>query len=103
MSTKLTLDNFKDVVIDSKVPVLIDFYADWCGPCKMVAPQIEQLSEEMRGLAKVCKVNIDTESELAHHFGISSIPTFVVIKDNEVQAKVSGLKSKQQLKNMLVA
>jgi len=101
MSIKLTKDNFNEVVKDSTVPVLIDFYADWCGPCRMAAPLVEQLSEEMGDKAKVCKVNVDHDAELAELFGVVSIPTFVTVKDNKVVKKMIGIRSKHDL-NMLL-
>lgn len=103
MSIKLTKSNFNEIIKDSKVPILIDFYANWCGPCMMASPIIEQLSEEMGDKAKVCKVNIDDDSELARVFGVASIPTFVIIKDNKVTKTITGLRNKQELKTILSA
>lgn len=102
MSLILTKTNFNQTVNDNSKPVFIDFYADWCGPCKMAAPIIEQLSDELKDQAIVCKVNVDSEPELAQHFSISSIPTFVLIKDNKVVNKFSGLRNKQELKNIIL-
>lgn len=83
--------------------ILVDFYADWCGPCRMAAPIVEQLSEELKGKVKVYKVNVDAEPELAQHFGIISIPTFMLIKDNKIVSRFSGLKNKQELKNIILS
>lgn len=102
MSIKLTKTNFNSVVKDSNVPVLIDFYADWCGPCKLASPIIEQISEELEEKAKVCKVNVDNDTELAQTFGVASIPTFVIIKNNKVTKTITGLRNKQELKALLL-
>lgn len=89
MEIKLTKDNFNDVVINSEKPVLIDFWATWCGPCKMIAPVIEQVAKEREDI-KVCKVNVDEEEELAVKFGIQSIPTLVIVKNGEIAGKAVG-------------
>ena len=89
MEIKLTKDNFNDVVVNSEKPVLIDFWATWCGPCKMIAPVIEQVANE-RDDIKVCKVNVDEEEELAVKFGIQSIPTLVLVKNGEIAGKAVG-------------
>lgn len=89
MEIKLTKDNFNDVVINSEKPVLIDFWATWCGPCKMIAPVIEQVAKEREDI-KVCKVNVDEEEELAVKFGIQSIPTLVLVKNGSVAGKAVG-------------
>lgn len=102
MSIKLTKSNFEEIVKNSKIPVFIDFYADWCGPCKMAAPIVEQMATELGDKAKICKVNVDLDSELAQKFGVVSIPTFVIIKDNKITSQITGLRSKQEL-NKLIA
>lgn len=89
MEIKLTKDNFNDVVINSEKPVLIDFWATWCGPCKMIAPVIEQVAKEREDI-KVCKVNVDEEEELAVKFAIQSIPTLVIVKNGEIAGKAVG-------------
>ena len=94
---KLNVNNYSDEVDKSDVPVLIDFYADWCGPCKMLSPIIEQLDSEFSGRLKVCKVNVDEESELASKFGVMSIPTVVIIKDGKIADQSVGFVSKDQL------
>jgi thioredoxin 1 len=89
MEIKLSKDNFNEVVANSDKPVLIDFWATWCGPCKMIAPVIEQVAKEREDI-KVCKVNVDEEEELAVKFGIQSIPTLVLVKNGEIAGKAVG-------------
>lgn len=103
MSIILTKSNYNEVVKESNLPVLIDFYADWCGPCKMAAPIVEQIAGELKDQAKVCKVNVDYESELAGAFGIVSIPTFVILKNNKIINRISGLRSKQELIKLITS
>ena len=81
---KLTLKNFEDEVLKSGIPVVVDFWATWCGPCKMIAPNLEQLAKAFEGKIKVGKVNVDEEAELASKFGIASIPTLMLFKDGKL-------------------
>ena len=97
----ITKENFNKEVMESQVPVLLDFWAPWCGPCRMVAPIIDQLSREVEGKAKVGKVNADEQAELAAAFRITSIPTLAVVKDGKVTAMEIGARSKNEMKNML--
>lgn len=93
-------DNFKNEVLLSDKPVLLDFWAPWCGPCRMVSPILEQISEE-RSDVKVVKVNIDEEPELAREYSIMSIPTIIVVKDGKVVSQSLGAKPKNQILQML--
>ena len=97
---KLTEQNFEQEVMQSDKPVLIDFYADWCGPCQMMGPVVEEISNEVTD-AKVCKVNIDEEMAIAQKYGVMSIPTSVVIKNGEVTARDMGAKPKSAVLAML--
>ena len=96
---KLTAQNFEQEVMQSDKPVLVDFYADWCGPCKMMSPIVEEISKEKTD-AKVCKLNIDEEMEIAQKYGVMSIPTFIVFKDGQVSKKDMGAKPKHDVLSM---
>lgn len=100
---KITKHNFDTEVLNSKEPVLLDFWASWCGPCRMVAPTIDEIAEEARGKVKVGKINVDEEAELASRFRIMSIPTLVVIKDGKVAAQAVGVRPKNDILNLLNA
>jgi thioredoxin 1 len=90
MVTNLTEKNYKEEVLESKLPVVIDVFADWCGPCMMMKPVFEELSKELGSKYKFLKVNVDEERELAVKFGVSSIPTMIFIKNGEVVGKEIG-------------
>lgn len=81
--------------------VLVDFFATWCGPCKMLAPVLEELEEDVKGKMQIVKVDVDQESDLAMKYGIMSVPTMIVFKDGEVVKQISGYQAKQQLLNTL--
>ena len=94
---ELTDATFDTTVHNSDVPVLVDFWAPWCGPCKMIAPIIEEISEEYADRAKICKLNTDDARDSAMEFGISAIPTLILFKGGQVQKKWVGLTSKKDL------
>ena len=96
----ITKDNFKQEVSESRKPVLLDFWAAWCGPCRMVSPIVDEIAEERTDI-KVGKVNVDEQPELASEFGIMSIPTLVVLKDGKVAAKSVGAAPKEEILSML--
>ena len=95
--TELKSENFESEVNNSEIPVLIDFWSTWCGPCKMMTPVVEELATEKEGTIKVCKVNVDDEPDLAQKFNIMSIPTFVAIKEGKVVGTSVGVQTKQQI------
>lgn len=100
MIIKLTSENYDQVISENPI-VLIDFYATWCGPCKMLSPIIEELAEEELENVAVCKVDVDEENELASKFGIQSIPTIIVIKDGKAVRQAMGYRPKESLLNMI--
>jgi thioredoxin 1 len=97
----LTKANFAAEVIKSAQPVLVDFWADWCGPCKMIAPVLDELATDFAGRARVGKVNIDEAPELAAQYGVQSIPTLLFFKGGQVSEQLVGAKSKRELKSIL--
>ena len=97
----ITEQNFEQEVLKADKPVLVDFWASWCGPCRMLAPTIELLAEEMEGVAKVGKVNVDEQPGLAARFGISSIPTLIVFEDGKVKNTSVGVVPKSMIEDML--
>ncbi len=94
----LSKDNFTLEVLQSAAPILVDFWAEWCGPCKMIGPVLDQLADEYAGKARVGKVNIDHEQELAVQFGVRAIPTLLFFKGGQVAEQIVGAKSKKELK-----
>ena len=97
---KLTGANFEQEVMQADQPVLVDFYADWCGPCKMMGPVVEEIAGEEAGV-KVCKINIDEEMGLAQRFGVMSIPTFIAFKNGEIAGKHIGAVPKNALLDLV--
>ena len=93
----LTEANFEEEVIQSSVPVLVDFWAEWCGPCKMIAPSLEEISTEMEGKVKITKLNIDENPDLAAQYGVRSIPTLVLFKGGEPASMQVGARPKSAL------
>ncbi len=104
MALNLTEDTFQSEVIDSDLPVLVDFWAEWCGPCKMIGPVLEQLSAEIQGQAKITKVNVDEARNLAVKYNVKSIPLLLFFKNGEVKDQIVGANvTKDMLKAKLLA
>ena len=98
MALKVTAENFQQEVLESDKPVLVDFWASWCGPCQMMSPVIDELAEEMKGSVKICKVNVDAEPELAQKYAVMSIPAFFIFKGGKKVADTLGARSKEDMK-----
>ena len=103
MATEITDKNFQETVMNSDKPVLLDFWAAWCGPCRMIAPAIEEMSTEYEGKAVIGKVDVDANPELSMQFGIRSIPTLLFVKGGKVVDQVIGVQSKAALSKRLDA
>lgn len=97
----LTQQNFKAEVLESQIPVLVDFWASWCGPCRMIAPTVEEIAKEYEGKIKVGKVNVDEQAELASEYDIMYIPTLIVFKGGKAVSTSNGLKRKDEILKML--
>ena len=99
--THLYNENFADFIQNSEVPVLVDFWATWCGPCRMIAPIVEEISDTYDGRLNVCKVDVDEAEQVAMQFGIMSIPTLMIFKDGAEQERIVGYRSLQELTELI--
>ena len=97
----LTDASFKKEVLESKLPVLVDFWAPWCGPCKMIAPFLEELAKDFEGKVKIGKLNVDDNPKVASHYGIMSIPTIIFFQEGKIMEQVTGALSKPELKKKI--
>lgn len=100
MITNITKDNFEAEVLKADKPVLVDFWASWCGPCKMIAPEVQQITDEHPEI-KVCKINVDEEGELSIKYGVMSIPTLMIFKNGEVAQTAIGYRKKDEIEELL--
>lgn len=98
---KITKDNFEKEVLKSDKPVLVDFWATWCGPCRMISPIVSQIAEEYADKIKVCKINVDDEAELADKYGIVSIPTLIVFEKGKIKNQTMGYMNEEALRHFL--
>ena len=98
---KLNDKDFEEKVLKSKVPVMVDFYAEWCGPCKAAEPVIEEVSEKYKGKLVVAKINVDENQALAQKYGVMSIPTVIIFKDGDEAERMSGFAGKQGYENLI--
>ena len=98
---EISSENFNQEVLESDLPVLVDFWAEWCGPCKQLAPTVEDVANEMVGSVKVCKMDVDSNQDIAVQFGVRSIPTLLIFKNGEVASTQIGAISKQQLEEFI--
>ena len=101
MPLAITSDNFDTEVLQSQIPVLFDFWAPWCGPCRTVSPIVDELETELEGTVKVVKVNVDDEPDIAANFNVMSIPTLAVVKEGKVAATAVGARPKEDIRQML--
>lgn len=101
MATQITTSEFQEKVLNSSKPVLVDFFATWCGPCKMMAPVLDELAGEVAGKAEVYKVDVDAEPQLAQRYGIMSVPTMIIFKNGAIDNQFIGVQPKQALANAL--
>ena len=97
METKVTTANFEKEVMKATIPVLVDFWADWCGPCQVIAPFVEEIAKEYAGKIKVCKLDIDQAQEIATEYTVMSIPTLLIFKDGKIMAKKVGTLTKRDI------
>jgi thioredoxin 1 len=94
-------NNFESEVLQSDTPVLVDFWAEWCGPCRMVAPVLDQIADEMDGKVRIAKLNVDENQQIAYQFQVSSIPTFILFKGGQMADRILGARPKSEFENFI--
>ncbi len=102
MPVSITKENIKEEIEQSSLPIVIDVYATWCGPCQQVAPIFEELAKELGDICKFAKLNVDEARELSIYYGVTSVPTFIFIKNNQIKYKETGYMSKNDLKTKIL-
>ena len=102
MAKIINADSFEEEVLNSDIPVLVDFFAEWCAPCKMLAPILENLATELEGKASIVKIDIDKDIDIATKYGITAVPTLIVFKNGEEVNKTTGLQSLESLKSIIL-
>ncbi len=100
MEIELNSENFEKEVLNSEKPVMVDFFADWCGPCKMMAPIVEELATELYGKAKVGKINVDENPDIAVEYNVMSIPTLIIFRNGKEEKRLVGVRDKEELLNL---
>lgn len=100
MEIELNSENFEKEVLNSEKPVMVDFFADWCGPCKMMAPIVEELATELYGKAKVGKINVDENPDIAVEYNLMSIPTLIIFRNGKEEKRLVGVRDKEELLNL---
>lgn len=100
MEIELNSENFEKEVLNSEKPVMVDFFADWCGPCKMMAPIVEELATELYGKAKVGKINVDENPDIAVEYNVMSIPTLIIFRNGKEEKRFVGVRDKEELLNL---
>ena len=101
MERKFTTENFETEVLKSDKPVLVDFYADWCGPCRMMAPLVEELAEELADQVVIGKLNVDDSEEIAAKYGVMNIPTLILFREGKEAERLLGVRSREELERMI--
>jgi thioredoxin len=101
MERKFTTENFETEVLKSDKPVLVDFYADWCGPCRMMAPLVEELAEELADQVVIGKLNVDDSEEIAAKYGVMNIPTLILFREGKEADRLLGVRSREELERMI--